>query len=467
MTAREEIVIAENVQANCWRCWAAPNSSADPDNVGTSRTTSSSRSRRRRRTHTRNNEETLRLKQRRNSSSYTALRRTRLLRRPISWLQLVLCCNLLLTTTVITVVALSFSTETTTNSRIERGSNYILLKHQQQQEQQQQGDQTSASRMASQTLRPLVVVPGFAQTLQAYEHHLPSLSAGDSRQQRKKKRDVLLYQPLGVGRTASTSAGEDVSLPAQARRLVQTVDDLFFSDTDGDNTCSKSFDLAGFSMGGRIGLCAACLFPDRISKLHLTGVAHRPSEHARIHFRTWKHQLATVAATKAGNANRGAPTAKNMEAFAWSALLATYSPSFLLSQTPERLQSWVEALSKSHTPEGLHALLEQTHDDEDWSVAAMARRVADAAADETRASVLTNVGFCVGGEDRMSPVETVRDLASALASVSANDSSGDCGLSSHDIFRDVTVLEGCGHAAPMEAPRLWRQVLVRCFDDDD
>lgn len=282
--------------------------------------------------------------------------------------------------------------------------------------------QRSSSSQTSPPLRPLVLVPGFAQSISTFQSHMATFA---------RERDVLIFQPFGLGR--SISLGQvtevelggpahvnppfsDVSLPAQADRLLQTIE-LAFPGVD-------QVDVAAFSLGGRIALCAALRYPNRVRCLHLTGVSLAPSLLARASFHAWKSMLRN----------------NNLEGVAWCSLLASYHPMFLASQEP-RLPMWVEQICQYQTSEGLLALLEQAYAD-DWSVASMAHR---AAGDGVH---MPQIRLCVGQDDRMAPEESVLELAEALGLTSENG----CSL--------CTIVENCGHAVPLEAPRIWRQSVV-------
>jgi pimeloyl-ACP methyl ester carboxylesterase len=254
--------------------------------------------------------------------------------------------------------------------------------------------------------------------------HVPTFS---------QQRDVLIYQPYGLGELeagdhalASYSGGKpfsNVSLPAQAERLIQTIDYAFPD--------AESVDVAGFSLGGRIALCAAALHPDRISHLHLTGVSLKPSTFATVSYQAWKHMLRR----------------SNLQGVAWSSLLASYHPTYLATQK-SRLSSWVEHVCRHHTCQGLLALLEQTHTDE-WSVENMVRRISDS----EYGVKATKIRLCVGRDDRIAPLNSVLSLAKTF------------GMAPDDPISSVSVLDNCGHAVPIEASRVWRQNILQFIDD--
>ena len=256
----------------------------------------------------------------------------------------------------------------------------------------------------TETQPPLVVLVGMAQTLSTWQLlHGTALS---------KQRHVLFYQALGLGEAFEAC---DVSLPAQADCLLQTLNEAFPDE--------KLVDVAGFSLGGRIALAAAVIQPDRFRRLHLTGVARQRSDWGHLTLWQWQDHLQQ----------------DNLRAFAWSALLASYSPAFLKRQSQERLQEWIAAVTKSQTSEGLSALLEQAHPEQgEWSVSG------------TASQVLKKKGRLVVGEgDQLAPVEYVQALAEDLG------------------WGDPMVIPTVGHSVPIESPRLWREDLLLYLDGED
>lgn len=256
---------------------------------------------------------------------------------------------------------------------------------------------------------PLVVLGGMAQSIASWEHHVPALS---------KDRDVLLYEARGQGPPRMNVPLEDqfhdVSLPAQADCLVEALDELEISDP---------VDIAGFSLGGRIAMATGIRHPTRIRKLHLTGVAANRSPLGRLTVASWKDHVQNNS---------------NLRSFAWSVLLATYSPEFLANwQAQGKLEGILDFVATQNSKDGLTALLEQAHAQEgEWSTAEMAQRVK------------VPGRACVGSLDKdMAPVSEVETLCQILD------------------WEAPTILEGCGHAAPMEQPRLWRNGVLEFLNE--
>jgi len=298
-----------------------------------------------------------------------------------------------------------------------------------------------------------------AQTVQNWEHHLAPLS-----QTTTTNRDVLLYEAAGLGPEdehppAGTPSHPDVSLPAQASFLLKTIRAAFGQDCDDNNTNEDNkleqpiivVDLAGFSLGGRIALATAVtllgLPPGeqeqaekittpviQIRKLHLTGVSLQRSDYGKLQLLSWKDHLQH----------------DNLRAFAWSAVLASYSAPFLRRRSVDGndddddgilVRRMIQGVCDSHTVTGLRALMEQAHPEEGpWSVAWMAQRLK-----ENDNSSIQAGRLLVGQEDRMAPVDQVQALAAELG---------------WDNNHAVSVVPGVGHAVPMEAPRAWREDLL-------
>jgi len=195
---------------------------------------------------------------------------------------------------------------------------------------------------------------------------------------------------------------------------LETVNQMIGADTN--------FDLVGFSLGGRIAMAAACLDAnERISRLHLTGVATERSIQGKVALLAWK-ELAQK---------------NNLQGFAWSALQTTYSDVFLY-ENQQRLSMWINFLCANNSCDGILALLQQTHPEDandPWHVSSMARRLADKQTPVTGRLV-------VGELDVMAPPCKVEELASILG------------------WELPTIVPNCGHAVPMEAGREWRINVV-------
>ncbi len=289
---------------------------------------------------------------------------------------------------------------------------------------------------------------------------------------------------------------DDVSLERQGSDFWEVVEEAFFgpdlycssihSKSSGDDIIEDipekmKIDVAGFSFGGRVAMAAASLQPNRIRRLYLTGVSAERDPLANVILASWKEILGVNTNNGGSDSNSNAYD-KEMESyyeeecdpevhasrctarlrsFAWSIILQTYSEQFLAKSGPNRVQAWVDGLCRYNTEEGLRALLMQTHghfmdesDREDsldpWTPAAMARQICDSRSIE-------QCKIVVGSEDKMSSPEQALHLATLLGLSTESNTSDQ---KKRGIVCSFKVMEGCGHAVPMEAMRLWREDLL-------
>lgn len=279
---------------------------------------------------------------------------------------------------------------------------------------------------------PLIILCGMAQSIASWEFHLPRFA---------KDRSVLIYECLGQGplppedvcsKVDLDTYYEDVSLKRQGNDFWNVVDEAFF--TPGsyyqlENGGTIQVDVVGFSFGGRVAMAAAVSQPNRIRRLHLTGVGAERDEYANMILASWKEMLGANKEEETNNNN------SRLRAFAWSIILATYSEEFLASVGAARVQTWVEGVSKFNTQNGLRAILTQTHGEEgQWTPASMA--------EEMKRSV-ESFRLVVGSKDKVASPDQVLRLALGQE---------------QDNYK---VIENCGHAVPFEAMRLWREDVIK------
>jgi pimeloyl-ACP methyl ester carboxylesterase len=242
---------------------------------------------------------------------------------------------------------------------------------------------------------PIVLLGGTAQTTASWEIHIPKLSKAGS---------ILVYECAGQGLEATDVP--NLSIPIQAEELNSVLMMAFPHAT--------KFNLVGFSMGARILMAYAVMFPNRIRKLHLTGVAAMPSEAGSVALASWTHLL----------------NQHNLSGFSWSLLQATYSPSFLYRNI-HRLPQWVQFIEQSNSAPALLSLLEETRSLEDWNPLGMAQKIKG-----------VNGCLLVGEKDIMAPYEQALELTRHLG------------------WDDPTIVYDCGHAIPTEKPKLWRDNVL-------
>ena len=251
----------------------------------------------------------------------------------------------------------------------------------------------------------LILLGGMAQTIASWEHQLTALS---------RNRNVLVYECVGLGAASENQDCSNVTLPFQAQTLMNTLDQIISSN-------DEPVDIVGFSFGARVGMATACLYPERIRRLHVTGVAADRSDYGHLALQAWKDAVIHDS---------------SLRSFAWSVLLATYSPSFLRSQGP-RIEKWVDHICQTNHVRGLQALLDQAeiNDPQDyWHVMSMAERL-----EKTNK---IHGHMCVGEYDQMAPLPQARLLCERLG------------------WSEPSVISDSGHAVGLESPREWRSNVL-------
>lgn len=188
-------------------------------------------------------------------------------------------------------------------------------------------------------------------------------------------------------------------------------------------------------------MATAATYPKLVRKLHITGVPATRTPLARLILTSWESLL------QSSKQNRGLHS-KNADLlpFAWSSIMSTYSPSFL-SQNEQRVPQWVEFLSRQNTLDGILALLEQTHtedEQDEWHPISMANRV-------IMSDSMPEVQMAVGSLDCMATIEETMRLNELFQGKAIGNA--------------IHVYEGCGHAVMMEDARRWRNDLIKFLDN--
>jgi pimeloyl-ACP methyl ester carboxylesterase len=216
----------------------------------------------------------------------------------------------------------------------------------------------------------------------------------------------------------------NVSLMYQAQSLNAAIREAFGS---------QQVDIAGFSLGGRVAMATAVLYPSLIRRLHLTGVAAQREAYGQLLLWSWRDLLLL------NNGHAG----DSLRPFAWSILLSTYSPKFVAAQGPERIQTWVQHICNTNCKDGLLALLEQTEFQSDpaWHPLGMAHRML--------MQTKVHGRLVVGSLDQMATPFEVQQLSNTLE------------------WGDIEIIPDCGHAVPMQEARLWRNNLLSFLNEND
>lgn len=251
----------------------------------------------------------------------------------------------------------------------------------------------------------LVVLGGIAQSTSSWEHQLPSLS---------RNRRVIVYECLGQGKGGEDDHRKNLSF--QAETFLNVLDEIVGQD--------DLVDVAGFSFGGRVAMASACLQPDRIRRLHLTGVGCDRSDYGHLAMASCRDVLKSDP---------------SLRSFAWTILLATYSPRYLRQLSNEIRERFLQHICSNNTPEGLLAILEQaevTDKTDPFHVSKMGDRLGSRVTSR----------LCVGELDQMAPVEQVTLLGDKLGT------------------KGIDVVPSCGHAVAVEAARSWKDSVLSFFD---
>ena len=344
---------------------------------------------------------------------------------------------------------------------------------------------------------PIIFIGGTAQTIDSWSFHLPSLVNAPH----MKYRSFLLYECLGIGlgvkqqldnlyslddRDSNIDVSDpykDVTLLRQATILKEVLSIAFSSSISSDGLKDANLireedvelkvDIVGFSFGARVAMAMATflcetnntendsnLLPKslkriKIRKMHLTGIGAKYNSLILSH---WK--VAATVSTKNMKAS-----GHDLEAFAWTIILSTYSMSFLENLPKQKFKQWVKFICENNDANGIRAILEQTHVDEwedEWHTVQMTKRIA-AATDFDSHSF--SCRFILGSEDQL--CRDVQRLESILTNQeSENDSNStrsyqlQCTSKSDEIV-SVEIFDGCGHAVPIEAATKWRRDVMQ------
>ena len=252
---------------------------------------------------------------------------------------------------------------------------------------------------------PVVLFGGTAQTINSLMgHHGPLAKRGGG---------LFQYELRGQG-TATTLSLDDCSLARHVEDLSAVLD----AAADEGMVLGPTVDLVGFSFGARVALAAAAELPSQVRRLVVTGVPADRGATGRVILRAWLSALER----------------DDLNGFLWQSMSDGHSAAFL-RRHERKLAGWVSSAASQNRVEAILGLVRDSHvDDGPWHTVSLAQKAA--------VSLLPDdVLFIAGEQDRLAPPEQV----AALAQVGG--------------WRVETV-PGCGHAVPVEQPRLWRQLVL-------
>lgn len=245
------------------------------------------------------------------------------------------------------------------------------------------------------------------------------------------------------GDGGATRDFSNVTLPYQAGVLASVVEAAY----DSGLFRERLVDVAGFSLGGRIALATASIYPHLFRRLHITGVGAARDDYAKVILESWKDILMQGRPIDAEGGDDGETA---LRAFGWSTILATYSREFVAAMGATKIRTWVDGIVNQNTMEGISALLEQTHGEveiDEWSPLLMARRICQSQGNIAGSNRLRGK-LVVGGNDQMATPAEVERLGKELG------------------WEVLILTTSAGHAVPMECAREWRADLLNFLSGD-
>lgn len=239
---------------------------------------------------------------------------------------------------------------------------------------------------------PIIILAGTSQTINTFTPHIKQIA---------KSRRLIIPELRCQGRT------ELISQHCSMHQLV----------ADFHNFCNaigiNKMHLCGFSFGGRVALAYAAAFPDRVSRLSVTGVPHTRAPLGKVILDSWLHC-----------AEHG-----NMRDCAWSFILNGYSEKFIETHH-NKLSMYVDMIVQGNDRQKLIDLLRLSHAVDD-------RYTASSCA----AKLQCPTQIIGATHDRIAGLLSVRALADAIP-------------------RSSFVEMQTGHLAPFEDPLTWRRHIL-------
>lgn len=196
-------------------------------------------------------------------------------------------------------------------------------------------------------------------------------------------------------------------------------------------------DIAGFSFGGRVALAFAASHPTFIHKCAVTSISADRGGHGRLVLQQWKALL--DAALHLTDPKERAAAMRN---FGFSSIMASHSRAFL-ARNEARVGVWADLVAAGNTPEGIAAIIAQTHEEDPESPQHPLMHAA-----RCREHGVPGVLF-YGAMDGILDPTTADSLAQAAG------------------WGHAVPFEGCGHAVPLESPTNWRNKLLEFLDQRD
>lgn len=240
---------------------------------------------------------------------------------------------------------------------------------------------------------PILLLAGTAQTSNTWSQHFRSFS---------KSHRLILPELRCQGETDLLS--QYGHLDQQLEDCMQFLDKLGISKVH----------VIGFSFGGRVAIGLGAKYPDRIKTISVTGVPYIRDALGRSILTSWRETLASGAIALPG--------------CAWSFVLNGFSREFI-ERNEKRLSTYVDGVSLCNNAAKLYDLLATSNLASEWE------------AKHTAKLINCPVQVIGGLDDRISSIETVKELASNI-----NQSE----------FHEINA----GHLCPFESPKYWRDLVL-------
>lgn len=241
---------------------------------------------------------------------------------------------------------------------------------------------------------PLLLINGLSQSVANWTTQAAKL---------KDKFQVIMMDGRGQGR--SDLGTQPLSLDVHVDDVVALLDHLGI----------ESAYVAGFSHGARVGLRLAARYPERVSKLVVTGQGADDEPTRHVTLRVWKEVL------RLGGA----------EALAWCSVVDILSPAYLRLHAGQ-LDAMIRTTVQRNTTEGLTAML--------GALLAYPPSLDDAV--KVRCPTLV----CSADQDPLCSESAARRLVREIP------------VARHVKFSD------CGHTIPIEQPHRWRTEVEAFWD---
>lgn len=243
--------------------------------------------------------------------------------------------------------------------------------------------------------RPLLLLCGTCQTIDTWSPHVEGLCAG---------RRLIIPELRCIGKNTELLPQFE-SLHQYAEDIAQFLEKIDISEVD----------VAGFSLGGRIGVAFAAHKSHLVHRLSVTGVPLNRTAKSELILRSWREGLSSACCFRST---------------AWSLVLNGFSGNYLRTHS-HRIPHFVQRVVSNNDHEKLSILLNNAHSSDDTAAAANCAHLIQCPTQIISAT-----------EDRISDAAEEENLFKAIQNST------------------FVRIEGAGHLSPFEMPDVWRQHLL-------